>query len=94
MSKSEQRTGFKKGEIVVLTDGEYSDYRIEGIFRARVDFELAKICKEFVRDKPRVGEGGLKDQFFPWLVEKGYAEDLDTLELHLGGYRGFQPRFW
>ena len=87
------REGYKEGEIVVISAGEYSDYRIRGIVRILKDFKIAEIEEAIRRDYPNYGDEidwrtseELYDGFIPRLIREGYAEAIDWQELYTGDY--------
>lgn len=87
------RDGYKEGEIVVISHGEYSDYRIRGIVRIVRDFTITEIEESLKQDFPNYGDEddwesteALEDGFIPWLARNGYVEVIDWQELYCGGY--------
>jgi len=87
-------SGFKKGELVTVSTGEYSDYCVNGLFEVLNDFDaieqLNVWCSETGRSiKNGVVERDYKNEnieYMPWLVTKGFVKDVDYRELHTGGY--------
>jgi hypothetical protein len=61
----------KAGQLIVLTDGSYSDYCLWGVVRALADFDLVKEKQ----DCPSVT--------IAHLVKSGLAEELDHEEVNL-----------
>ena len=41
-------TDMKKGELFAFSEGEYSDYQINGLFKAMADFNMITSAKEWV----------------------------------------------
>ena len=90
---SAERKWVRKGQIVILTEGEYSDYRVQGTFECLKDFHLPQVAEVFVAEKVKAGVNKYEfdDHFFPWLVENGYAKAIDEVEIHMGYYGEFKP---
>ena len=89
----------KKGQIVVITKGEYSDYGLYDHLRALRDFdayeeaERFKVEGEYLRapewdQKGEPGEYGSDDRFLAWLLREGIMEPTkdEVVELWIGGY--------
>lgn len=80
----------KKGTVLCLETGEYSDYVVHGPFRVLRDFDQGQVVAQFKaqwtpphewRDEPD------PDEFMGWLVSERYIEDIDpVLRWHLGSY--------
>ena len=75
----------KAGQIFVLTSGEWSDYRLDGVFRALKDIDPEKLCapaiypslyEEQQHREPNMDELAAK------LVREGFAEELTFTEWH------------
>jgi hypothetical protein len=61
------------GQTIIFSNGEWSDYGVVTIMRALKPIpDLRELWKE-----------GGKPNFISWLVEHGWAEDLDTREFNL-----------
>lgn len=84
----------KAGQIVVVTDGEYSDYCLRGAIRALRDFDVKEAESEFLRqldtneDHLRLGE-----MWLAWLIRRGFVEPADSeiVELYVGSYGQLKP---
>lgn len=71
----------KAGEIVVFTQGIYSDFGLSSIFRAAKDFDPRACLNEWRRE---VGNGN--EEFVPFLSRKGYIADEPYHELWIEEY--------
>ena len=67
-----------KGELVAISNGEYSDYCVNGLFKVLKDFDAKQMAIEWG------GANGM--QFVPWLCIRGYLEDVEYREMHTGCY--------
>lgn len=67
----------KAGELLILTLGEYSDFRIVDLFRALADFDLAEIDREQEAD-------WWEDKTTPELIKRGLVEPVTHQEINLG----------
>lgn len=68
------------GETFFVTTGEYSDYGIHAILRARRDFswdELAARWSELGKDHYH---------FVEYLTDEGYVEHVKMIEIHMADY--------
>lgn len=67
------------GEIFVITDGQYENYRIVAVVRALKDFDTAAELSGFVADetRPAWSDGEL---YVALLVSKGLVEDIGACE--------------
>lgn len=86
----------KKGDILYLTSGEYSDYNMRLSVKVIKGFDTKKIQTKFLNyfnslTDPETGESfddyRQIDCFVPWIIREGYIEELEEAkELHLGSY--------
>ncbi len=86
----------KKGTVLILTHGEYSDYSYTGPFRVLKSFDQAEIAETF-RDAWRAKPHDEWDtrpsehEFIGWLHQEAYIEDMPkSWDWHIGSY-GFEP---
>ncbi len=86
---------YKAGELILVTEGQYSDQSTHGLFRALRDFTAKEAVAAFLattlQEKGRYGFRGL-DAITPSLVANGYVEELTYSELWLGGYSTINPK--
>ncbi len=77
----------KRGDVYVLTRGDYDSYEIVGIVRAVRTFDFDAEVAAF-KNLPRgEQEYPTADKFVPFLVARGLVvEDGRASELHLGYY--------
>jgi len=84
---------FVKDELIALSNGEYSDYRVNGLFKALKGFDAnAELLRWAHETSRKVNSDGSVPytpegiSFMPWLVQSGFVEDVDYRELPLGCY--------
>jgi len=78
---------YKKGDLVLLTDGDYSDYHILAIARAKTDFDMDNLFEEYLGKKPKQKDPYKfnNDAFVKWLMtDKNVLEEKNTQESHFG----------
>lgn len=95
MSKDDLRQVLKKGTILIIETGEYSDRNWNGPVRLLESFTKEELADAFRRewkpknkweDKPEPGD------FLPWLIETKRAEDVEGVHSwHVGSYGEFEP---
>lgn len=82
-----------KGDLVLLSANEYSDYDILDTFRAKKDFDTYEPVREFMSKYPEDEDGGGYrpdyEDFQEWVVSAGFVEELTTVEWHIGDYGRF-----
>jgi hypothetical protein len=79
----------KKGEITLITSGEYSDYGVQTVVRALEDFHILEMRDEYLSGHRE--QSGRYDadhqQFVQWLVnERKCVEEVEHREWHIGSY--------
>lgn len=95
----------KKGQFLVITTGEYSDFGIREYVRAMRDFDTKEVSDAFrssgpykevlewaVDDEPSTY--GSDDRFMAWAIREGYFAPVDAAEVqewHIGSYGHFDP---
>ena len=78
-----------KGCLFTVTAGEYSYYCTMTVCKALKEIDTKIMQDEYLNEHPRQKEEYSmgKSQVIAWMVnEKGYAEEVDYFELHLGSY--------
>ena len=82
-----------KGEVIVITWGDYSDYSVIAVLRWTSEKTPEEVRDEWLalpeqRETIRTGTSKLdRYGFVAWLVLRGYAVDLEAAqELYLGWY--------
>lgn len=84
-----------KGEILMVTTGEYSDYGVQSLVVALADFDINELREEYLSEFPDQTERYSADfyKFNNWLVnEKKIVEEVKHREWHLGDYSSFEMR--
>lgn len=87
----------KKGELFILTEGEYSDYQIITLCRALTDLNTANLLNEFTGEERKIGPLKInpyeywerpRDSNFPnWIMNvKKVAEEVPLTEWHYETY--------
>jgi len=92
---------FQRGTVLVLSTGEYSDYRVDAILVTLTDCDLRGLAQAYHEECMGViAAAGNADwdrpqpQDFPsWLVAKGHAMPVDHNEIYLGAYGEFAQEF-
>jgi len=76
----------KKGELIVLTSGEYSDFIVETVCIAVDDLDLNKLEIEFLETHTKEGCNHEED-FIKWIVvDKRLVVELPYKEVNVGTY--------
>lgn len=84
----------EKGEVIVLTQGEYSDFGIEGFIIALEDFDMSTEAQ--LHYKAQIAKGNDYDQtsdFAAHLITTEKAIPVRYRAIHLGNYLGFDKDF-
>lgn len=84
----------RKGTLLLLSRGEYSDYDVTAVCRATQDFDPDALKREWLDAHPDQDEQYRADlsAFLAWLLNvKAIAEELEVTELHLGSYSTLDP---
>lgn len=96
MSKDEIPATLKKGTLLIIETGEYSDRSWGGPVRMLKTVAKAELVEKYREEwKPPPewpDEKPSPNDFLPWLVKAGWAEDVDNTESwHVGSYGDFEP---
>ena len=92
-----------KGELLILSEGEYDDYHIVETVRALVDFRMRDVCKEFMSQHGEYGDvededgnyvGARGGSFVQWLISKRLVEKIEIQEVRFGEYGKFDKRIY
>ena len=91
-----------KGEIITLSEGEYSDYCVNGVFKVLKDFDTEDVKQLLAIHHGAESFEQLIDidwqhdkkmwmfeprkAYIGYLNSNGYIEDVDYREIHLGSY--------
>jgi hypothetical protein len=75
----------KRGEIVLLTSGEYSDYDVKALARATADIDVDYIKREYLSQFPDERDYKFRAyHFIEWLIERKMIDKLKYHEFYLG----------
>lgn len=89
-----QNPKFDAGTIIILAEGEYSDYRTGPLFRCLKDVNLEDLAREFYPNAPKSEWSGRRNAdastFTLWLIQNGWVEELEYSEVHVGSYGEFE----
>lgn len=98
-----QRLQYTKGDVIVLTIGEYDSYDIKASVRVLVDFNAEQALRNWgdqhadSKTTTFAVEGGVKKHYYAhpdgvkfedWLVSEGLVERLPYRELNIGSQCG------
>lgn len=88
------RQVLKKGALLIIETGEYSDRSWNGPVRMLKDFAKVDLTEDFKREWKPQNKWEHKpspDDFLPWLIRTGRAEDVEGVEAwHVGSYGQFE----
>lgn len=79
-----QNLYLKAGELIVFSEGEYSDYGYRGQYVALQNVSEEQL-KE-VGDKANEEGYGAVDRFISMCIREGWLADINMREIHLGSY--------
>lgn len=84
----------KPGDLLLIDGGEYSDKYTIGPFRVLKPMTRAEVAAQYVADfkpDPDAPDGKPDESgFLPWLVSKGYVEDVESVSWYVGSYGQFE----
>ena len=83
-----KRTNIEKGKLVVISQGEYSDYCVLGVFIAQQKFNPDDLREEYLQIHPKHKEPYQFNErmFVEFIVSKKLVKEIKFDEFHLGGY--------
>ena len=90
MAEKEMAT-IPAGSLLTISTGEYSDYTISGVFRAKTEIDASALRDEWFRLHPEQSDGYRfrEAEFLGWLYRNGVLESVSCFEWHITGcYRG------
>lgn len=78
----------RTGETIVFSTGEYSDYYIQGTFRALRDIDPEAELEAWLQEHPEQRKDNNFDscRFLAWIISGGLVEPTDYVEWHLDDY--------
>lgn len=76
------------GHMFTVTTGVYSDYNVQGVFRALRDIEPDKLCAEWFDKHPEQnGDDPFREmEFLAQAFRDGFFEPIAAFEWHLCDY--------
>lgn len=83
----------QKGEVIVTTTGEYSNFGIDGFIVALQDFDMAAEAKICVEIRKATDEYDQYEDFTAFLITKELVIPVKYREIHLGSYSRFDDDF-
>ena len=85
----------KAGTLILVDQGEYSNYVVMGFFVALRDFTPANEIELFLQENPAQKEDYKFDQdlFLAYLIGKGLLLEIQYGNLYMGSYRSGEANF-
>ena len=80
----------KRGEILALTTGEYSDYQLFTLVEAIQDFDINELKEKYLEENPNQCDPHwfTDAQFVKWIIINAkVVKELDYREWYLGSHR-------
>jgi len=87
----------KRGQLLIIETGEYSDRSWDGPVRILKDFKKADVVERFRKQWKKPPDdvwnnGPSSEGFLPWLIKRRYVEAVDNVHSwHVGCYSTFEP---
>lgn len=90
------RTKFKTGQVILFSEGTYSNYRVGPLFRCLKDVDLVCLARDYYAQAPAIErspdgrkatDGGA---FLLWMCVNGFAEEVDYMEVECDSYYSFK----
>lgn len=84
----------RKGQIIAITDGAYSDYCLRDHMRALRDFDPVAEAERFKPTEIREAYSEEDQEYIAWLIREAIVERLpvgEVVELHVGSYGCLNP---
>lgn len=77
-----------KGALFTVTTGEYSDYCVQGVFRALKEIDAEALRAKWLRHYPEQAVDYRFDDaaFLADMARKGLIEDVESWEFHISSY--------
>lgn len=90
-----RNTSHKRGEFFGFSEGEYSDYSFQGLYKCLRDLDMGELtqayydqCPPHQWDEERNEASG--HGFGAWLIANNHVEEVDYDEIHCGSYGAFE----
>lgn len=74
---------FDAGDIIAFSHGEYSDYIIEGLFKATMRIDLTVLLERWREEEGKKNRGM---SFIGWLNAQNLIEEVPYREVWTGAY--------
>lgn len=84
----------RKGQIIAITAGDYSDYCLRDHMRALRDFDPVTEAERFKPTEIREAYSGEDQEYIAWLIREAIVEPLsvgEVVELHVCSYGLLNP---
>ena len=84
----------RKGQIIAVTAGDYSDYYLRDHMRALRDFDPVAEAERFKPMEIREAYSGEDQEYIAWLIREAIVEPLsvgEVVELHVCSYGLLNP---
>ena len=84
-------TAFAEGQLILVSNGAYSDYTVMNLWRVLKPFDSQVIVEAWLTLHPeqRAAYHGDFDAFGAWVLAEGYVELVEHHEWFLGSYGTF-----
>jgi len=78
----------RKGRLLNITEGAYSDFGNIGFFVVLQDFDLDEVLETYLKDRPEQSEDYAfgSSEFVAYLIRHGLLLDVDYDGIYLGSY--------
>ena len=75
----------KKGQKILVTTGDYSDYCIMGMFIVLKDFDKQRVCEDVFLSliDEQLYQSKVGDAFLAWMTREGFLDSIDYTEMHM-----------
>lgn len=95
MSEHDLTQKIPAGYLLIIETGEYSDRSWAGPVRVKKEFSRMEVAEQYKREWKSENDWEQRPTdhgFLPWLIAKGFVEDVDTVtSWHVGSYGDFEP---
>ena len=85
---TDEKSIVRKGRLLNITEGVYSDFGNIGFFVVLQDFDLDEVLETYLKDRPEQSEEYAfeSSEFVAYLIRQGLLLDVDYDGLYLGSY--------
>ncbi len=86
----------KRGQLLIIETGEYSDKSWDGPVRLLKSFKKSDVVALFQAQWKKSNDdpwesGPSAEKFLPWLIKRRYVEAVDNVHSWHVGYSRFEP---